>query len=75
MGGEIVDQAADAWRVAVSLARDKSCVVAVTGPRDVISDGRGTLFIDNGNSALSIVSGTGCMCTSLVGAFIGAARA
>lgn len=66
------DQGADAWRIAAELAQKAKCVVAVTGARDVISDGVRTVYVDNGNSALSTVTGTGCMCTSLVGAFAGA---
>lgn len=63
----------DAGGIASSLARKLGCVVAVTGAVDYVSDGAKTVAIENGHPALSRVSGTGCMCTSLVGCFTGAA--
>ncbi len=65
------DAGSDAGECARALAKKAGCVVAVTGPVDVISDGRTTLQIANGRPELSKISGTGCMCTSLVGAFVG----
>lgn len=56
---------------AKNLAAKLNCVVAVTGATDIISDGSRTLFIQNGHPMLSRVTGTGCMSTSLVGAFAG----
>ena len=40
-------------------AREKN-VVVMTGERDIISDGRDTVFIDNGHEILGTVTGTGC---------------
>ncbi len=48
------------------------CVTAITGATDIISDGRRTLTIENGSSLMSRITGTGCMCSSLVGSFCGA---
>lgn len=67
------DEAFDAGEVAAGLARKQGCVVAVTGARDAISNGSRIVFVDNGVPALSRVSGTGCMCSSLVGSFVGTA--
>jgi len=53
-------------------AEKLDCVVACTGKIDVISDGKQTVFINNGHKMLSDVTGTGCMCTTLIGAFCGA---
>jgi len=47
-------------------------VVAITGATDIISDGTRNCLIQNGHSMMSHVTGTGCMCTSLVGACCGA---
>ena len=66
------DRTVDPAGVAASFAKKRGCVVAVTGPRDSVGDGAGTVWVDNGNAMLSQVSGTGCMCTSMVGAFVGA---
>lgn len=67
------DQNADAGRIAADLAAKMDCTVVVTGAVDAVSDGRSTIFIGNGHPMLSSISGTGCMCTSLAGAFVGAA--
>lgn len=58
--------------VAMKAAEQFGCVTAVTGPTDVICDGKRTVLIENGSRLLSSVTGTGCMCTSLIGAFCGA---
>ena len=66
------DRLSDAGKIAGELAREMSCIVAVTGAVDAVSDGERTVRIENGHPALSGVTGTGCMCSSLVGAFCGA---
>ena len=55
--------------LARSLAAKLSCVVAITGAIDIVSDGMITVTISNGRARLASVTGTGCMCTSLVGTF------
>ena len=59
--------------IAEKVAKQFGCVAAITGATDIVSDGRRTVYIENGTNLLSNVTGTGCMCTSLVGAFCGAA--
>lgn len=66
------DSGANAAQIAKTVARSRKCAVAVTGARDAISDGETVIYVDNGHPMLTKVSGTGCMCTSLVGAFVGA---
>ena len=63
----------EAAEIAYSLAKKQKCIVAITGAIDVISDGTRTFYIENGHPALSNITGTGCMCSSLVGSFNGAA--
>jgi len=58
--------------IAESVAKELGCVAAITGVTDILSDGRRTVWIENGTNLLSNVTGTGCMCTSLVGSFCGA---
>ena len=67
-----VDKNSNAAAIAADFAAKRKCVVAITGARDTVSDGSRTVFIDNGVEALTRVSGTGCMCSALVGAFAGA---
>lgn len=57
---------------AEDLARKFKCVVAITGACDILSDGERTAVLENGTKMLSKVTGTGCMTTALVGAFLGA---
>lgn len=51
------------------LAGNLNCIVAATGKRDILSNGAITYIIDNGHEMLSRVTGTGCMTSSLIGAF------
>lgn len=55
--------------LARALATRLSCVVAITGAIDIVSDGIITVTISNGRERLASVTGTGCMSTSLVGTF------
>lgn len=59
---------------AIKLSKRLSCTVAVTGAVDIIVSGEKAVFIKNGTPMLSRVTGTGCMCTSLIGAFCGSIR-
>lgn len=61
-----------ALEIAKGLARRLNTVVAITGARDVITDGTRYCYVDNGHKILSMVTGTGCMTTSLIGAYAGA---
>lgn len=56
-----------------SAARKYHCTAAITGAVDIISDGQRVMSIQNGSSMMSSITGTGCMCSSLVGCFCGAA--
>jgi hydroxyethylthiazole kinase len=68
-GVESVEGVRDPAGVAAALARRESCVVAITGKRDVLSDGERSLGVDNGHEMMKIVTGTGCMSTAMVAAF------
>ena len=61
-------------RAAEDLARKFGCVVAITGATDIVSDGEKTAILENGTKMLSKVTGTGCMTTALVGAYLGACK-
>lgn len=62
----------EAVEVAQKLSAQMDCVVAITGAIDVVSDGKQTVSIQNGHAMLSNLTGTGCMCSSLIGSFCGA---
>lgn len=63
----------DAMAVARAVAQKLGCVVAITGAVDVIAGGAQGWRIENGHPMLSNLTGTGCMCSSLIGSFCGAA--
>ncbi|OPY33837.1 MAG: Hydroxyethylthiazole kinase [Methanomassiliicoccales archaeon PtaU1.Bin124] len=52
-------------------AKSTGSIVVMSGATDVISDGRTTYLVDNGHAVMGSVSGTGCMASSVVGAFAG----
>ncbi|MDR3258368.1 MAG: hydroxyethylthiazole kinase [Fusobacteriaceae bacterium] len=67
------DMSDDANTIASDLSLKLRCVVAITGAVDTISDGSHTVSVRNGHPMMSSITGTGCMCSSLVGSFCGAA--
>ena len=54
------------------LAKQTGAVVAVSGPIDVVTDGGQTVLLRNGCATMARITGSGCMLTSLLGAFCGA---
>ena len=66
------DQGTDRTEAALAAAERLGCTVAVTGPVDVVTDGRRVALIQGGASLMARVTGTGCMTSALVGAFAGA---
>jgi hydroxyethylthiazole kinase len=68
-----IRQTEDTVSVAKSLAAKLGCTVGITGATDVVSDGKKAVCIKNGHPMLSNLTGTGCMCSSLTGAFCGVA--
>ncbi|TDT57272.1 hydroxyethylthiazole kinase [Fonticella tunisiensis] len=57
--------------IALSLAMRLGSVIAITGAKDIISDGKRLCTIENGHKMLSMVTGTGCMSTCLIGTYSG----
>ncbi|MCB2218543.1 hydroxyethylthiazole kinase [Desulfofustis glycolicus] len=61
-----VDQAAAG---AADLARSLDTTLAITGPIDLVTDGRRIIRVANGHPLMPFVTGTGCSASTLVGAF------
>jgi hydroxyethylthiazole kinase len=59
----------DPIEVAYSVAHRWKLTAAITGRRDIISDGRRTIAVDNGHEWLTAITGSGCMSTTMVAAF------
>jgi hydroxyethylthiazole kinase len=68
-GVESVEGVADPVAVAQCMARERRTVIAISGKRDVISDGQRVLGVDNGHQWLTTITGTGCMATTVIAAF------
>ena len=62
-----VDEAA---RTAGILAAELGSTLAITGPVDLITDGRRVVRVANGHPLMANVTGTGCTATAAVGAFL-----
>ena len=60
----------DMIKIAKSLARRRRCTVVVTGKEDIVTDGKKAYIIKNGHPMMTHVVGTGCMSTSVIGAFL-----
>lgn len=59
----------EAHAAAVELSRAYGCVVAVTGERDFITDGKRAAVVSNGHPLMGRITGTGCAASALTGAF------
>lgn len=68
-GVESVEGVKDPVSVAKNLAQKYGTVVAITGKRDIISDGVRVMGVDNGHPLLKTITGTGCMATTMVAMF------
>lgn len=65
----------DAAALAAALARERGCVVAVSGACDHVAEGGRTLIVENGHPWLAAIPGAGCMANGVIGAFLAAAHA
>ncbi len=65
-GVESIGSDTDPQILAREAARSFKTVVAVTGQRDLISDGRRLYGVDNGHIWLTTLTGTGCMATTAI---------
>ncbi|TCT16261.1 hydroxyethylthiazole kinase [Natranaerovirga pectinivora] len=55
--------------IARNLANELNTTIVITGKDDIVSRGKEVVVIHNGPELLTKVTGTGCMTTSLIGAF------
>jgi len=69
-GVDSIHSVEDAVDAAREVARSLGTVVAVTGERDVVTDGQRSLIVTGGHRLLGYVTGTGCAATVVVAAFL-----
>lgn len=60
------DEQTAALRIAQEGAKKYGCIFAVTGAVDHISNGKQAVMLNNGHPLLEDITGSGCMCSSLV---------
>lgn len=71
VGVDSVEGSEDRSMAAMSLAMKTGTIVSMTGKEDVISDGRRVFTTRNGHGYMGMVSGTGCMASSVTGCYAG----
>ena len=55
-----------------ALAKELNTVVIASGPIDIISDGEVTFGLENGDEMMPLITGSGCMLTTIIGSYVGA---
>jgi hydroxyethylthiazole kinase len=68
---ENVQELEKAKELAKDLAKRLDTVIAITGAVDIITDGNTLYTVHNGHKIMSKITGTGCMCTSIIGSYLG----
>lgn len=53
------------------LAAKLNTTILASGPIDILSDGETTIAIDNGDDMMPLITGSGCMLSSIVGSCVG----
>ena len=70
-----IGDVASAAAAAVSdFARTHGAIVIASGASDIITDGRVTWLLKNGSPLMSRITGSGCMSSAVLGAFMAAER-
>jgi len=73
-GVDAIHRVEEAEAAAIALAGDLNTTLAITGPVDLITDGRRVCRVLNGHELMGFVTGTGCTATALIGAFLSVDR-
>lgn len=68
-GVDSVEAVAEPEKVTAALARRLGATVAITGRRDILSDGVLVAGVDNGHEMMARITGSGCMATTAVAIF------
>ncbi|MGD0815388.1 MAG: hydroxyethylthiazole kinase [Verrucomicrobiota bacterium] len=68
-GVDATEVGADLEKLAHALAFRRQATVVITGKVDIVAGDLGICCVKNGNALMTHVVGTGCMATSVIGAF------
>jgi hydroxyethylthiazole kinase len=70
-GDKIEDASLDRTiQQAKTLASKLGCIIAISGKIDIVSDGVRTAILRNGDAMMSSITGTGCMVTAVIAAYL-----
>ena len=69
-GVDTIHSVDEAAQTATILAQELDTSLAITGPVDLITDGRRVIRVANGHPLMGYVTGTGCTATVTIGAFL-----
>jgi len=69
-GVDSIHRVEEATTAAITLARELNMTLAITGPMDLVTDGKRIHKVLNGHELMGVVTGTGCTATALIGAFL-----
>lgn len=58
-------------KIIKELANKLDTTILASGPIDILSDGKTTIAIDNGDDMMPLITGSGCMLSSIVGSCVG----
>ena len=58
-------------QIITELAEKLETTILASGPIDILSDGKTTIAIDNGDEMMPLITGSGCMLSSIVGTCVG----
>ena len=72
-GVDSLEKAEDLVAIAKALAEQNRCVIAMTGPIDVVTDGRRSVKLSNGSALMTRVTALGCALSAVVAAFLAVA--
>lgn len=73
-GVEAVGESEGILDAACDYAKREGFVVSVTGSEDIVTDGKRTALVKNGHPIMAMVTGTGCMSTTVTAAFAAVQR-
>lgn len=69
-GVDSIHSMEDAVDAARTISKSLGTVIAVTGERDLVTDGERSLIVTGGHSLMGYVTGTGCAASVIIGAFL-----
>lgn len=68
------DNLQDNGKIIAELADKLNTTILASGPIDILSDGETTIAIDNGDDMMPLITGSGCMLSSIVGSCVGGSK-